>query len=125
MSSHGHFHWNELMAHDVGRARKFYEGAIGWSFEAMPMAEGTYWLAKAGDKPVGGIFEMKSPHFDGVPERWVPYIAVDDVDARVKKAVAAGAKVMRPPFDIPKVGRIAYLHEPGGAAIAWITPTIS
>ena len=50
------------------------------------------------------------------------YLAVDDVDARVKKATAAGAKLMRPIFDIPGVGRIAILTEPGGAGIGWITP---
>ncbi len=35
------------------------------------------------------------------------YLAVDDVDARVKKAIAAGAKLMKPIFDVPDVGRIA------------------
>ncbi len=54
---------------------------------------------------------------------WMSYLAVDDVDARVKKATAAGAKLMRPIFDVPGVGRIAILTEPGGAGIGWITPT--
>jgi hypothetical protein len=35
--------------------------------------------------------------------------------ARPKKATAAGAKVCREPFDVPGVGRIAILQEPGGA----------
>src|SRR5215470_1920190 len=46
-----------------------------------------------------------------------------DVDACVKKAVAAGAKLMKPVFDVPNVGRIAILQEPGGAGIGWMTPT--
>ena len=50
------------------------------------------------------------------------YLAVDDVDARVKKATAAGAKLMKTIFDTPGVGRIAILTEPGGAGIGWITP---
>ena len=50
------------------------------------------------------------------------YLAVDDVDARVAKAIAAGAKLMRPIFDVPGVGRIAILDEPGGAGVAWMTP---
>jgi hypothetical protein len=50
------------------------------------------------------------------------YIAVDDVDARVKKATQAGAKVVQPAFDVPGVGRIVILTEPGGAAIGWMTP---
>ena len=38
------------------------------------------------------------------------------------KAVKAGAKVMKQPFDVPGVGRIAILLESGGAGIGWITP---
>jgi predicted enzyme related to lactoylglutathione lyase len=57
--SHGKFYWNELMAHDVAKAKKFYADALGWSFDAMPMpGGGTYWLAKMGDEPVGGIFDI-------------------------------------------------------------------
>ncbi len=88
----------------------------------MPMPDGTYWVAKMGDKAVGGLFTIDGPQWEGVPEHWMSYLAVDDVDARVKKAQAAGAKLMRPIFDVPGVGRIAILTEPGGAGIGWITP---
>ena len=91
----------------------------------MQTPMGTYWVAKLGDKAVGGLFPLVSPQFDGAPEAWMSYLAVDDVDARVKKAQAAGAKLMRPIFDIPGVGRIAILTEPGGAGIGWITPAKS
>ena len=120
--SHGKFYWNELMARDVAKAKKFYADTLGWSFDAMPMPGGTYWLAKMGDEAVGGIFDISGPDYAGVPEGWMPYIAVDDVDARVKKAVAAGAKIMKPAFDVPDVGRIVILQEPGGAGIGWMTP---
>jgi predicted enzyme related to lactoylglutathione lyase len=121
--SHGKFHWNELMTRDVVRAKKFYADTLGWSFDQMPMpGGGTYWIAKMGDEFVGGIFDIRGPDYAGVPEGWMPYIAVDDVDARAKKAVAAGAKIMKPAFDVPNVGRIVILQEPGGAGIGWITP---
>ena len=94
-------------------------------FEPMPMPDGTYWVAKTGDTPVAGIFPLIAPQFDGVPEQWMPYLAVDNIDARVNKATAAGAKLMRPLFDVPGVGRIAILREPGGAGIGWITPATS
>lgn len=123
MASHGTFYWNELLTSDVERAKRFYGETIGWSFEPMPMADGaTYWVAKMGDQAVGGIFPTNRPGFVGVPEGWMAYLAVDDVDARVKKATAAGAQLMRPIFDVPGVGRIAILTEPGGAGVGWITP---
>ncbi len=42
--------------------------------------------------------------------------------ARVKQAIAAGATLMKPAFDVPGVGRIAIIKEPGGAGIGWMTP---
>jgi predicted enzyme related to lactoylglutathione lyase len=122
MTDHGSFHWNELVTRDVEKAKKFYGSTIGWTFDAMPMPDGTYWVAMMGGKPVGGMFPIAGPQWEGVPEHWMSYLAVDDVDARVKKAQAAGAKLMRPAFDIANVGRIAILTEPGGAGIGWITP---
>jgi uncharacterized protein len=121
--SHGKFYWNELMTRDVERAKKFYSDALGWSFEAMPPGGGmTYWIAKMGGEPVGGLFDISGPEYKDVPESWIPYIAVDDVDARVKNATKAGAKVMKDAFDVPGVGRIVMLLEPGGAGIGWMTP---
>jgi predicted enzyme related to lactoylglutathione lyase len=121
-SFHGSFCWNELMTRDIEGAKRFYRDAIGWTFEPMKMDWGTYWLAKAGGKNVGGLFELKGPEFDGVPESWMSYLAVDDVDKRVAKAVKAGAKLMKPIFDVPGVGRIAILMQPGGAGVGWMTP---
>ena len=123
MASHGHFHWNELLTGDVERAKKFYAETLGWSFLPLPTDHGDiYWVAQARRQPVAGIFPTDRPGFEDVPERWMSYIAVDDVDARVKKAIAAGAKLMRPIFDVQGVGRIAILTEPGGAGVGWITP---
>jgi uncharacterized protein len=105
--SHGKFYWNELMTRDVERTKKFYADTMGWSFDAMPMGGGTtYWIAKMGGESVGGMFDISGPDYKGVPEGWMPYIAVDDVDA----------------FDVPGVGRIAILTQPGGAGIGWMTP---
>ena len=121
---HGTFYWNELMTRNVERAKKFYAETIGWSFDAMPMPDGnTYWLAKIDGEPVAGIFDISGPEYGQVPESWMAYLAVDDVDARVQKAVKAGAKLMKPAFDVPGVGRIAILTEPGGAGVGWMTPT--
>ncbi len=122
MWTHGNFYWNELMTRDAEKAKKFYAATVGWTFDAMPMPNGTYWVAMMEGKPVGGIFPMTGPEFNGVPEHWMSYLAVDDVASRVKKAVSAGAKVMREPFEVSGVGRIAILHQPGGAVIGWMTP---
>jgi uncharacterized protein len=122
MWQHGHFYWNELMTRDPEQAKAFYGKTVGWRFDGMPIAQGTYWVCKDGDAAVGGIFDMNGPEFEGIPPHWFAYLAVDDVDARVAGATAEGARLLRPMFDIAGVGRIAILKDPVGAAIGWITP---
>ena len=124
MWSHGKFHWNELMTHDIEAAKKFYGETIGWTFESMPHPAGTYWVAKLGGESVAGLFPMSGPDFAAVPEHWFSYIAVDDVDARLEKAIALGAKAIREPFDVQNVGRIAIVMDARGAVSGWITPAM-
>ncbi len=66
---------------------------------------------------------MAGQQFDGVPEHWFPYIAVDDVDARATRAESAGGKILRPAFDVPGIGRIVIPQDSNGAAMGWMTPT--
>lgn len=122
MTKHGHFHWNELNTRDPDLARAFYGATLGWTFSDMPMEEGVYWVAMMDGCPVAGIFTMTSPDFDGLPEHWFSYLAVDDVDARVRQALKAGADLIRPPFDAPGAGRLAIVRDPSGAVLGWITP---
>ena len=119
---HGAVCWSELNVHDVERAKKFYSQTLGWSFEGMPMDGATYWIISSQGARVGGMFEMKGPELASVPEHWLTYIGVDDVDARLEKAKAAGATICKTAFEIPGVGRMAVLQQPGGAFVAWMTP---
>ena len=123
MAGHGTFCWNELMTRDPKKARDFYGPMLGWTFDVMPMANGmNYYVCKQAAKPVAGIFEMTGADFAGVPTHWFSYIEVDDVDRRVAAATKAGAKLHRPIFDVPGVGRIAIIEDPVGAHVGWMTP---
>lgn len=120
---HGIFIWNELNSRDIPAAKAFYAAALGWSFTPMPMQGSTdYWIIRQGEAQIGGIFPLEGPEFDGVPEHWLSYIAVDDVDARCEKALAAGGTVLRAPFNVPDVGRIAIVRDSQGAVAGWMTP---
>lgn len=122
---HGKFLWNELMTRNVDEARAFYEKLAGWRFEANPLPDGgTYWVAWSGEERAAGIFDMSVADFGAMGDQWVAYLGVENVDDSVTQATAAGASVMRAPFDIPGVGRIAYLHDKGGSIVALMTPHI-
>ena len=120
MTEHGMITWSELMTTDVERAKTFYSQALGVSFEKFNDPEAKYWVAMAGGKPAWGIMDMTDR--TGGPTGWFTYIAVDDVDARVKAAEAAGARLCMPIFEVPTVGRIAILQDVTGSLIGWMTP---
>lgn len=122
--THGYFHWNELMTRDVEGSKRFYSDALGWTWEGMEMPDGMYWCALSDGQMVGGMFDISGREdMKDVPTAWMAYIAVDDVDARLEKATAAGATVVGPAFDVPGVGRIAMVMQPDGAMIGWMTPS--
>ena len=120
-TKHGTFHWNEMMTHDVEAAVTFYRDVIGWRIEEMPMPDGSYWVAFVDDEPVAGIMGMIDTVPPGTPSHWIGYLNVDDVDARLAQAKAAGAEVLREPFDVPEIGRFAIVKDGGGAVLGWVT----
>ena len=120
--AHGHFVWNELLTRDVEAAKQFYASFIGWTFKPMPIENGTYWIAEKDEKPVAGIMQMPPDLPASVPPHWFEYLEVDDVDARLKLAAEHGGKSVRPPFDVPDVGRIGFVEDSTGAKLGLLTP---
>lgn len=118
---HGVFVWSELMTNDVEAAKAFFAATVGWSFAAKPTKTGTYWLAVVDGKPVAGIMDMTGICQPGVPPHWLGYVDVDDVDARVATVRDHGGKVLKEPFDIEDVGRIALVADPTGAVLGLMT----
>ena len=124
MSKHGTFFWNELATSDVRGAKGFYGKLLGWTSEEMPMADGSaYTVVKAaGGAPQGTGGMMQMPKGAGMPDCWLAYVAVDDVDAVLAKAEKLGGAVALPAFDVENVGRIAHITDPSGARLGLITP---
>jgi predicted enzyme related to lactoylglutathione lyase len=113
----GVFCWNELLTSDPAAASRFYQEIFGWSTTSEEMGEmGTYWMFKRGEKEEAGA--MKMPPQAEAPPHWLPYIAVNDVDATAKNCEDLGGKVYCKPTDIPGIGRFAVLADPEGADFA-------
>jgi predicted enzyme related to lactoylglutathione lyase len=117
----GEVSWNELMTTDTKAAGTFYQKLFGW--QAAPftpekpapnMPPYTLFKIDPNSMGIGGM--MKAPDPD-MPAQWIPYVAVDDVDASLSKAVKLGAKSCLPVTSIPDVGRIAVIQDPQGATI--------
>ncbi len=122
MKTHGMFSWNELLTTDVSAAKAFYTGLLGWTTEDMPMPDMhmAYTVAKVGDTPVAGMMSMPPDVPKGMPPVWGSYITVSDVEAATRKAVELGGSIIKPPTNIPEVGRFCVLADPQGAVFSMI-----
>ena len=123
MKTHGAFSWVEYQGNDADAARAFYEKVLGWTVADLPMADGSsYPGILLGEQPVGGFAPKPAPAKNGGNgSAWLPYVTVDDVDARAKNAADSGGRLVAEPFDAPGVGRIAIVQDPTGASLALIT----
>lgn len=117
---HGAFGWTELMTTNVEAAKDFYTSLFGWETEAFPMEGMTYTVVKVDGQPVGGIMDMP-PDCQSMSPNWGVYVTVDDVDATAAQVERLGGKLLKPPMDIPDVGRFCVFQDPQGGTICAIT----
>ena len=113
------FCWNELGTTDTRKAGEFYSNLFGWTRNVQNFGPMEYTIFNNGDKGAGGMYKI-TPEMGNIPPHWLTYFAVDDCDAKVKKATELGASVMKPADDIPGVGRFAILQDPQAAVFAII-----
>ena len=120
----GHFAWHELMTSDPDAAVAFYTKAMGWtttSYENDP----NYRIWMSGQIPLGGVMRLpEDARSMGASPHWLPYVAVPDVDATERQALAMGGKVYVAARNIV-AGRFAVLADPHGAIFAVYRPAAS
>lgn len=108
--------WIDLSSTDAAKSRDYYAKLFGWRVELAPDPDaGGYALAKLEGKDVAGIGPAQAP---GGPSAWMVYIGTKDADETARKVEAAGGKVIAPPFDVLKSGRMAVFQDPVGAFIS-------
>ena len=105
---------------DVDRAVEFYGRGLGLEipkhekeWAKAVLGEQVFWIMKAAPGPSGAISRDYKRH-------WTPIhldFHVDDIDAVVKRAVAAGGKLDREIQRNPDGGGMANLSDPSGNGI--------
>lgn len=109
------FLFHDLRTTDLSASRRFYGELFGWDIRDVPAGERSVPMlfGKEGG-PWGGVTEL-SPG-DERSAQWLPYVAVEDLDAATEKATALGATVTRTRTDLPQ-GSLVVLRDPTGATI--------
>ena len=107
--------WVDTSQPDPEAAVDFYRGLFGWEFENVmpPGSEGKYFIARLHGgtvAAVGSIPESAPPQ-----ATWDTYISVDSADETASRVRDAGGGVMKEPFDVMGIGRMAVVADPEGA----------
>ncbi|MDQ3473881.1 MAG: VOC family protein [Acidobacteriota bacterium] len=120
----GTFCWVELGTTDGEAAKKFYTQLFEWDFIDNPVGpSGVYTILKQNGKDVGALYQMPSEMTsNGVPPHWMSYISVANADESAAKAKSLGGTLMKEPFDVYTMGRMAVIQDPTGAMFALWQP---
>jgi uncharacterized protein len=105
----------ELPTTNAAVSRAFYEKVFGWKFTQWG-GPTEYWLVSTGDANAPGIdggLGGAANELKGT----VNTVEVDSVDDAIKMVLANGGAVIMPKDEIPGMGWLAYVKEPGGAVI--------
>ncbi len=108
--THNSFVWYDLSTTDPAAAATFYTALLGWTVQE----NGDYWHLKNGDNGFGGLAATEA----GAPVQWLGYVGTIDTKLTTGLLSALGAKTVVEPMEIPKVGTIAVVADPSGAAFA-------
>lgn len=117
------FIWYELMTSDQDAAEAFYRAVVAWNMADAGQPGMRYTILSAGDRGMGGLMKLPAEACEaGARPGWSGYIGVPDTDAAAKSIAEAGGSIHRGPDDIPNVGRVAMVADPGGAIFTLLTP---
>lgn len=112
----------EFPSTDTAASRKFYENVFGWQLNSWGGGEVDYWLVKTGEAGTPGIdggLGGAANEFNAT----VNTVDVDDLDQTIRSVEANGGQVIVPKDEIPGVGWLAYVREPGGAVMGLMQST--
>ncbi len=114
----GTFCWYECVNRNIEGEKAFYGELFGWTSTGEKVEGGlVYHLQHRGADQVAGMMAMDGDHWDGIPDHWMAYVAVADIEATVAKVEPLGGTVCVPVTDI-HIGRFAVLRDPVGATLS-------
>lgn len=106
----------DVYADDVERAIAFYQRVFGWTFQQVPGMD--YWLITTGAEEPGidgGLSVRETPTQGTIPQfGFTCTVDVQDVQAALAAAVAAGGSAVHQPGSVPGVGYLAYVRDTEG-----------
>ncbi len=104
----------ELHTSDREASSRFYSGLLQWQTERINTMWGSYHALKLGSGIDGGIVECGTRLAS-----WLPYVAVDQIEATTERACRLGARVLLAPREGPAGWRAVVSTAAGGEIALW------
>lgn len=120
----GTFCWVELGTTDGPAAKTFYTQLFNWTFDDRPVGpDMVYTMLKLNDKETGALYQLSGEMLSqGIPPHWMSYVSVANADETAEKIKSAGGTILKGPFDVMAVGRMAVVQDPTGAVFSLWQP---
>ncbi|MCL6422348.1 VOC family protein [Brachybacterium sp. JHP9] len=113
--------WLEYLTGSLESGAAFYRRLAGWEIaEGEGAASARQLLATADGEAVASLLDttgMLCPMGRTIPTKWEVYLQVDDLDARLERARAAGGEVIDGPREAIGGARLAVVADPTGCPV--------
>ena len=109
--------WADLLARDGQKAKDFYTGLFGWTYDDHPAGPDQVYTIYSHQGQAVCASAQYGPGDENLPPHWSVYVTVDDLDAALARTRNAGGTVLLEPCDVLDVGRMAIIQDPQGASL--------
>jgi predicted enzyme related to lactoylglutathione lyase len=110
--------WLEIGTDDPAAAERFYGDIFGWTFDDDPATDDYRTISAPGAGLQGGVFATGGQ----TPGYAIFYLTVADVEDTVRRAEAAGGKVLVAPQQNKNGLTFAHLLDPSGNHFGVFSP---
>ena len=107
--------WADLLSHNGQAAKDFYTALFGWEYQDHPAGPDMTYTMYTHNGQAACASAEAGPGQENLPAHWSVYVTVDDLEAAVERAKAAGGTVVFDPMDVLDVGRMAIIQDKEGA----------
>ena len=118
----GSIGWIDMSTADADGVRDFYKAVVGWEAEDVDMGGYADYVMKmpGTGNGVAGVCHAKGSNAD-LPDGWLIYITVADVETSAAACKEHGGKVLVEPRGLAG-GRFCVIEDPGGSVAALYQP---
>jgi len=115
--------WTDLTVSNAEEIRNFYSEVVGW--KADPVDMGGYndfnMTPPTSSEAVAGVCHAQGGNA-GLPNQWIMYVIVDDIENSAGRCKALGGKILAGPTGSQGKDRTCVIQDPAGAVMALYQP---